>query len=167
MNIKSMKYLLIILFCFESINSYTQKSNTIYNTTVDKATKVEVKGGVTNIKKADTVLIQIFSDPKSKIYLTGATQIKDSSGMFITTFHLKNPYSKTLDLEIEMIFDNPYTDIKYSMGVGMAQKLFTSDNKSWGLVGSLYSFENGGTITVTSSTPIKCTIKGIEGFLEK
>ena len=51
MNIKSMKYLLIILFCFESINSYTQKSNTIYNTTVDKATKVEVKGGVTNIKK--------------------------------------------------------------------------------------------------------------------
>lgn len=167
-----MKHLLIIVFTILTISVECQikHDNDIYKTDIGKANNIEIKNGITTINNANKVLVQIYADVKSRLFLTGYNQVKDSSGFYITTINLINPYSETIELDLDFIFDNPVLDINAAIGVGQLTEQYNNKSnngyKHWAIIGTVHSMVHGGYIAIKSEEKISFTLKGVEGVLE-
>lgn len=154
-----MKLILFIIIYVISFNTYSQK----FQTEIGKAYKVEVKAGVTNIKKADTVIVEIHTDIKSKLFVDDIKETIDSSGIYTTTIHLTNPYSTTIEVDLEVFLDSPAIKVECLVGVGVLQE-YWKHGVYWSFFGTVRSRNHGGNLIITSTKRVKCTIKGVEGI---
>lgn len=164
-----MRVLSFLLFITLYPPLYGQKVNKNYNTNIEKAQKVDIKDGVITIKKADTVIIKIYTslNTKTKLYLVSNKEVKDSTGQYITSIIIKNPdLSEYNDVNISLKFNKPVESIDW--GIRMAFKMSIKesfDKKEWGLTMQKCFCENGISITIKSKERVLVSIYGIDGNL--
>lgn len=147
--------LITLCICLKSVSQ-------TYKTEIGRAYKVEVKKGITNIKKADTVILEIHTDVKSKLYVDNIKEEIDSTGLYIYTIHLTNPYSNTINVDIEVFLDKPAISAECLLGVGVIQSSW-KHGVYWSFLGTVRSKSKGGNLIIKANQKTKCTIKGVEG----
>jgi hypothetical protein len=167
---KIMNFFLILLFLLiNSVQGYSQKNKEVYNTEINKATKVEIENGIVNIKRADTVIVKVFVTKNgSQIFLQSLKEEKDSSNSFTTTIHFVSNKVFSIDID-ELIFgfDKPIKEIRLrptSGGTVSVQGGSSKDKKNFIFSGKISS-KNGFDAIIKSNERIKIQIKGIEGVL--
>jgi hypothetical protein len=133
-----------------------------YKTEIGRAYKVEIKKGITNIKKADTVILEIHTDVKSKLFVDNIKEEIDSSGLHTYTIHLTNPYSNTINIDLEVFLDKPAISAECLLGEGTIQSSWKY-GVYWSFLGTVRSKSKGGDLIIKANQKIKCTIKGVEG----
>jgi len=105
-----MKSLLLFIFIGFSITAKGQQK--IYNTKIDSAGKVEIKGGFTKILHVDTVFIGqivINQSAQTEVFFLGSTTVQDTTGYYTTTFKfVPNLNPGTFNINVFISFDKPF-----------------------------------------------------------
>jgi hypothetical protein len=159
---------LIFSLLFSIIKLNAQNPGVIKNNNIENADRVEIKGGVVNIKHADTVLVKVYiSDTKTEILLDGFRQTKDSLG-YLTFLHFIRPNSIAYSFVLEIKLDIPIDGFDYRGGSGFMQGYWSEDKKTGTFSGNFTSHTG---FTIWFRTPYKyapkISIVGIEGVANK
>jgi hypothetical protein len=165
-----MKYFLLFSTIFISMFSFCQKKGDNYNTTINKADKVEINDGVINIKKADSVIIRItIIQKKTFIYLDSIIEKYDASRkVYVTNYFLSNKQqSLSIEFDLTFIFESPIVKCELlpngSGSANMSSMSGTKGSKSYYYFTGKITCANGIVASVESKEKIKITIKGIDG----
>jgi hypothetical protein len=138
-----------------------------YDTKIGKANKVEIKDGIVTIKKADTVIITIYSaqNTKSEIFLTDISEHRNDQGLLITDLTFYNEHLvEYVDVDLKLVFDAPVEDVKWG-GFPKAEIMQvgnTSDKKQWHMSALKVLGKDGIKATITSKKRPKIQIFGIK-----
>ena len=156
---------MIALFFFLGSNAQNKK----YNTHIDTAGSVEIKGGTTTILKADTVIIN--QTIRTKVYYWESISEKDTSGLYTTSylFAPRPPNNPGVFLvNIRMRFNKPllpdHNGMLFSIpDAAVVQGQYGVDPDSSGL--TLHGQITGNTLTIVvkSKMPLFATIYGVDG----
>lgn len=156
------KRLLLFLFALP-IMCYAQQKT--YNTTIGKSDRVEIKNGIVTIKKADTVIIKIYSqkDLKTNLILSSYGEFRDSLGVYTIRLLINNPEEfEYNNVNIKLKFNKPILNVQAETGLAFAMTVETSADKlSWGLAFKKCECEDGIKLTITSKEKVVCSIFGI------
>jgi hypothetical protein len=158
---------LLFIILLASSSLFGQK----YNTKIDKAKKVEIKGGVITITKADSVFIGqiiINQSVKTKIYLTKSIRTQDSSGIYQTSYTFA-PYDNpgVYFIDIVLKFDKTFLPfrIRDFKIIGIFQgSTWANDALNEIYLKGQVQAENC-TVIVNSKEPLFATIYGVDGKL--
>lgn len=162
--------LLNILFVYTLVNGQDVKKT--YNTKIDKAKTVNVNGGMTNINKVDSVFIgQLIINEaiRTKVYLTGSVQIRDSSGVYETKY-MFSPVNNTEEfiLNVNLKFDKPFLPFRMPQALksdAPFSKVSGGNNEELTQVNIFAKFTGGSfcSFTVKSKEPLFVLISGVDG----
>jgi hypothetical protein len=159
-----MKNIIIILLLITfSLSCYSQSK--IFNTKIEKAAKVEIKGGKAEIKNVENLTIGIINiqDVKPKYYFSELFRQKDSKGIYTTQIILKhsgNPDNIYVNFGLE--FDKPVNSVETHFNVGSNISETFGDNNTWyTFKGFVQSTENVINIIIKSNSPVFTKISGV------
>ena len=164
-----MKYYFLYIFFFLALaNVNGQKQETIYNTKINKADKVEIKNGEITINRADTVIIKVtITDSKYRVYVDAFNQSKDSLG-YLTYIHFINPNLLNYEVDLIFKFDKSIIDgiLEFESGAAQINNMIFSDKKMWSAAGKITT-PNGFYALIKSKEKIQVSITGVYGVLKK
>jgi hypothetical protein len=101
----------LLLASSRAVSQETPKNNNTYNTKIDTARKVNIKGGKTTILSVGIVNVTISDNSiPTDVYLVSATWKLDSIGFYTTTVKLA-PQTKATTFSIYAVikFDKPFS----------------------------------------------------------
>jgi hypothetical protein len=160
-----MKTLAVILLVFFSLNSYSQSK--VYNTKIEKAIKVELKGGEAEIKSVENLTIAkiVIQDVKPKYSFAKLIRQKDSSGVYttiITLSHSGDPESIYVNFGLE--FDKPVNSVatSFSGSASNVSELSAYDKTWYTFKGFIQTTEKVIDIIIKSNTPVFIKISGVD-----
>ena len=160
-----MKFILFALSLFWSISTFSQT----YNTNIDKAQKVEIKNGVINIKKADTVFIKIYPAEKlkTKLILSFYEEIIDTLGGYTINLLINNPNeSEYHDVDIKLKFDKPIESIQWFTGLQYGTKdESVGDKLAPRLRFRKCECDEGIKVVIKSKVKVVCSVYGVSDKL--
>lgn len=170
-----MKILLSLFLFFILMDSLAQSKKNVYNTKIKSAGKVSVKndrGGVVVIYNAKKIEIGkiIVEKIKTRVFLKSMTQIKDTSGLFLTTISFANPDVKMESENVNILVqcNAPIKSAKWSFGgkmtiaFGISEEFNLENGIAKYTIGKLNA-DNTIILSIISDKQIKPIIKGVDG----
>jgi len=162
-----MKFLYFVLAVTFPTLIVAQHDHKFYNK-IDKVGKIEATDSEINIKKADEVLIKIFISSKSKLFLDGYKQVKDSTGIYMSYFHFINNDEISCEFNLMFQFNKPVIEGELKMPKGTVDAILFAKNFNKDKSGYQYRgvspCEKGLLAVFKSSEPVTVSITGIEGI---
>lgn len=156
-------FTITLLFCIP-INCYSQ--NKIFNTKVEKATKVEINGGKAEIKNVQNLTVGTIIVEKSKLkyYFAELIRQKDSSGIYTTQINLKHHGDpENIYVDIGMEFDKAVNSVEIKMGMATNSTELFANNRTWyTFKGFVQSSEKLINLIIKSNDPIFIKLSGVD-----
>lgn len=162
-----MKNIIIMLVVISSLNCYSQRK--VYNTIIEKATKVEIIGGKAEIKNVENLTIASITiqNIRPKYGFAELDRQKDSSGFYttkITLRHSGDPENIFVNYMLE--FDKPVNSVVTAFtGVATSVNESFANDKTWYIYkGFVQTTEKVITVIIKSNSLVFIKISGIDAI---